>query len=168
MWVAHELLEPLPDDPFGFPVPGANGIAFYPPDILYVANTERGLIAMVRIQPDGSAGAVEAVTPHFAVPTVDGIAMDVHGDIHALLPGFALVGSSPLVRIDPGTGAVTPTVTEAVDVSMFDTPLSLASGRGPWGVTTVLVTNGDLPVVEGGPGPGVVQVEVGVPGFPVR
>lgn len=166
LWVAHPLLQPLPEDPFGNPLPGANGIAFYPPDILYVANTERSLIAKVRIEVDGSAGAVEAVTPHFAVPTVDGIALDVHGYIHAVLPGFSLVASSPLVRIDPGTGAVA--MTEPVDVSMFDTPLSLAFGRGPWGVTTVLVTNGDLPVVPGGPGPGVVQVEVGVPGFPVR
>jgi sugar lactone lactonase YvrE len=168
VWVEHPLLEPFPEDPFGFPLPGANGIAFYPPDILYVANTEKSLIAKVRIELDGSAGAVEAVTPAFAVPTADGIAVDVNGHIHAVLPGFLVLGTSPLVRVDPETGAITPTVTDPEDADRFDTPLSVAFGGGRWGVTTVLVTNGDLPVVPGGPGPGVVQVEVGVPGFPVR
>jgi len=166
-WVEDSLLTPLPADPFGSPLPGANGIAFYPPDILYIANTERSLIASVHIEPDGSAGPVEAVTAPFAVPTVDGIAMDVHGQIHAVLPGFTILQVSPLVRIDPVTGVVTPTVIDPVDMSRFDTPLSLAFGGGRWDVRTVLVTNGDLPVVPGGPGPGVVQVDVGVPGFPI-
>lgn len=167
-WIEDPLLGPLPTDPFGIPLPGANGIAFYPPDTLYVANTERSLIAKVQISKDGSAGAIDAVTSPFAVPTVDGIAVDVHGQIHAVLPGFSIVESSPLVRIDPETGTVTPTVTNPIDSSRFDTPLSLAFGAGRWGVRTVLVTNGDLPEVPGGPGPGVVQVDVGVPGFPIR
>jgi hypothetical protein len=112
---------------------------------------------------------VEAVTAPFAVPTIDGIAVDVHGQIHGVLPGFSLFpGGSPLVRVDPHTGAVTPTVIDPIDRSRFDTPLSLAFGRGRWDVRTALVTNGDLPgVQEEGPGPGVVQVDVGVPGFPI-
>lgn len=170
IWAEDPLLAPLTDDPFGFPLPGANGIAFFPSDTLYVANTERGLIASVQIEPDGSAGPVEAVTAPFAVPTVDGIAMDVRGRIHAVLPGFSVVpGASPLVRIDPVTGTVTPGVVSGIDMShFFDAPLSLAFGGGAqWDVRTVLATNGDLPVVPGGPGPGVVQVAVGVPGFPI-
>lgn len=167
-WVADALFEPLPSDPFGFPVPGANGIAFFPPDILYVANTEQGLIAKVRIKPDGSAGTVEAVTSAFAVPTVDGIAVDAHGQIYGVLPGFALLQTSPLVTIDRGTGAVTDVVDEVVGASAFDTPLSLAFGGGRWGVKAVLVTNGNLFDIPGGPGPGVVKLDVGVPGFPGR
>ncbi len=31
-WTQDPLLEPLPNDPFGFPLPGANGIGFYPPN----------------------------------------------------------------------------------------------------------------------------------------
>ena len=167
LWVENPLLAPLAEDPLGFPLPGANGIAFYPPVSLYVANTELGSIVMVRIEPDGSAGPVEVVTPPFAVPTVDGIAMDVHGQIHAVLPGFSILGVSPLVSVDPATGAVTPTVINPVDMGRFDTPLSLAFGGGRSDVGRVLVTNGDLPDVPGGPGPGVVQVDVGVPGFPI-
>jgi hypothetical protein len=165
-WVEDPLLLPLPTDPFGVPLPGANGLAFEPPDRLYVANTERGLIARVRVGPDGRPAAVEAVTVPFAVPTVDGIAMDVRGHIHAVIPGFALFQGLPLVSVDPGTGAVAPVVTDPAAVSRFDTPLSIAFGRGRRGASTVLVTNGDLPVVPGGAGPGVVQVDVGVPGMP--
>lgn len=167
-WIADALLEPLPTDPFGSPVPGANGIAFFPPDILYVANTEQSLIAKVRINPDGSAGTVEAITVPFAVPTIDGIAVDVHGQIYGVLPGFSLVESSPIVRIDPVTGAVTAMVSDFVASTAFDTPLSLAFAGGRLGVMTVLMTNGDLPIAPGGPGPGVVKVNVGVPGYPVR
>lgn len=167
LWLADELLSPLADDPLGFPLPGANGIAFYRPDLVYVANTERGLIARVEILPGGRAGVPTPVTAPFAVPTVDGIAVDIHGHVHAALPGFALFGAAPLVRVDPSTGTVTPTVVDSVDLTRFDSPLSLIFGSGRWDVRTVLVTNGDLPVVPGGPGPGVVQVDVGVPGFPV-
>jgi sugar lactone lactonase YvrE len=167
LFVEDPLLAPLPSDPFGSPLPGANGIAFYPPNLLYVANTERGIIARVRIASDEQATSVEPVTAPFAVPTVDGIAMDVQGQIHAVLPGFIPLQTSPLVRIDPATGTVTATVVTLVDMSRFDTPLSLAFGSGPWDVRTVLVTNGDLPIVPGGPGPGVVQVDVGVSGFPI-
>ena len=166
-WVADPLLLPLATDPFGVPLPGANGLAFEAPDTLYVANTERGLIARVRIERDGRPGAVEAMTMPFAVPTVDGIAMDIRGHIYAVIPGFALLQSSPLVRVDPRSGAVHPVVTDPVAAGSFDTPLSVAFGAGQWGVRTVLVTNGDLPVVSGGAGPGVVQVDVGVPGMPV-
>lgn len=167
LFVEDPLLAPLPFDPYGTPLPGANGIAFFPPDILYVANSERSLIARVLIASDGHASAVEAVTAPFAVPIPDGIAMDVHGHIHAVLPAFPLLQTSPLVKIDPATGAVTPTVINPVDMSRFDTPLSLAFGSGPWDARTVLATNGDLQTVPGGPGPGVVQVEVGVAGFPI-
>jgi len=38
-WAEHELLAPAPDDPLGFPLPGANGIGFDRPNHLYVANT---------------------------------------------------------------------------------------------------------------------------------
>jgi sugar lactone lactonase YvrE len=136
--------------------------------VRYVANTEQGVIARVRINPDGSAGTVEALTPAFAVPVVDGIAVDAHGQIYGVLPAFSVLQTSPLVRIDPDTGAVTAIVAEVVGASAFDKPLSLTFAGGRWGVKAVFVTNGDLPVFPGGPGPGVVKVDTGVPGFPVR
>ncbi len=165
-WITDPLLAPLPTNPFGVALPGANGIAFVPPDRLYVANTERGLIAVVPILPDGSAGAVHAVTAAFAVPTVDGIAVDAHGRIYGALPGFSLLTRPPLVRIDPDTGEVNAVVTDPADMSRFDTPVSLAFAGGRWGGRRVVVTNADLPIAPGGAGPGVAQVEVGAPGVP--
>jgi len=165
-WISDALLAPLPGNPFGIALPGANGIVFRPPDELYVANTERGMVLKIRIEPDGRPGGIEPVTAPFAVPTVDGIAMDARGAVYAAIPGFSLLASSPLVRIDPTSGAVTPIVTDAEELSHFDTPLSVTFGAGPAGHGTVLMTNGDLPIAPGGAGPGLVRVRVGVPGMP--
>jgi sugar lactone lactonase YvrE len=164
-WIQHELLAPDEEDPFGFPIPGANGIAYYPPNQLYVANTEKGLVARVYIQPDGEAGMVELVSQAFDILTIDGIAVDAQGTIYGVIAGYSLLGSSPLVNIDPHSGEITRIISED-QLAKFDFPLSLAFGRGARDQKSVFVTNGDLPIAEGGPGPGLVQVGIGVPGFP--
>jgi sugar lactone lactonase YvrE len=167
LWLSHPLLEPLPDDPFGIPLIGVNGIAFNADqDSIYFANTERSIIGRVHVQGDGSPGMPELVTAPFAVPTADGIALDVHGDIHVVLPGFALFGTPPLVKVDAATGAVSATVVNPDDVAKFDVPLSIAFGSDGLGVKTVFITNGDLPAVPGDHNPGVVHAGVGVPGLP--
>lgn len=165
-WMQHELLEPAQDDPLGLTLPGANGIAFYPPNQLYVANTEKGLLARIRIQPDGNPGQVDLIAAGPALLSMDGIAVDALGDIYGLIPGYALLGTNPLVKINPNTGEVVPIVTNAEEMAKFDVPLSLAFGRGARDQKSVFITNGDIPVVEGGPGSGVVQTGVGSPGFP--
>ncbi len=182
-WAHDVLLEPLPFDPFGFPVPGANGIAFFPPNHLYVANTEHGLILHIPINADGTPGEVELVAgnpvpadptlwvPDFRLWTADGVAVDENGDIHVVIAGFAIISEmtglelSPLVRVDPDSGAVTltPTVRDA-----FDLPLGLAFGRLAPDDTSVFVTNGDLFQDPIGPGPGVVKAGVGVRGYSGR
>lgn len=168
LWIQHELLEPAPDDPLGIPLPGANGIGFSPPNHLYAANTEKGLIAHVPINLlDGSAGEPTLVTQAFALLTVDGLAVDATGQIHGVIPGFAVLGTSPLVRVDPATGDTVPTVDPSA-FGQFDFPLSLAFGRGARDHESVYAANGDLPFLPGGPGPGITQANVGVAGFPVR
>jgi sugar lactone lactonase YvrE len=165
-WAQDPLLEPFPDDPFGFPLPGANGIGFFHRShALYVANTERSMLLRIDIAPDGSAGPVVAVTPEFSLLLPDGIAVDVHGNVHAVLPGFSLFGTPPLVQVDTATGVITPTVTDPAEAAKFDTPASIAFGKRH-DSRSVYVTNADLPVVPGGPGPGVVRVGVGVLGSP--
>ncbi len=164
LWTDDSALAPLPDDPFGFPTVGANGIAFYPPDSIYVANTEKGQLFRFPVLPDGSAGAAEAVTPFYALPSIDGIAVDVHGNIHAVLPGHAILGFlPPVVSIDPDSGVAMRSSLEGFDGD-FDIPLSLAFGTGPGQKTSVFVTNGDLPVAPVGPGPSLLRVKVGVKG----
>ena len=122
----------------------------------------RGLIARITLGADGSPGPLQVVAEGFSLLTIDGIAMDVRGEIHGVVAGFALLGTDPLVRVEPSTGTIrsTPTIAAA-----FDVPLSIAFGAGPWDHSTVFVTNGALPIGVPGPGPGVVQAEVGVPGF---
>ena len=166
LWAQHELLQPDPQHPFGFPLPGANGIAFHPPDTLYVANTEKGLVARVPIEPDGGAGQPSLVASGPALLTIDGLAVDARGGIHAVIAGHAVLGTSPLVRVDPRTGTTTSSLAAGQDED-FDVPLSIAFGRGVRSSRAIYVTNGDLP---GFPPehhkPGLVEANVGVAGFP--
>jgi sugar lactone lactonase YvrE len=164
-WIHHEYLEAVPDSDLGVWLPGANGIAFYPPNNLYVANTGKGMIVKIIIMPDGSAGPVKIVSNHPSLLTVDGIAVDIHGDIHAVIAGFLITQSKPLVKVDAKTGQVAPSVILDEEIAKFDFPLSIAFGSGSRDRQSVFITNGDLPLVDFGPGAGVIQVGVGVPGF---
>ncbi|MGH3079353.1 MAG: SMP-30/gluconolactonase/LRE family protein [Gaiellaceae bacterium] len=166
LWIEHELLEPFPFDPAGIPLPGANGIAFSPPNHLYLANTEKGLIAHVPVNlSDGSAGEPTLVAQAFELLTVDGLAVDATGQIHGAIPAFVVLGTSPLVRVDPATGDIS--TVDPSEFGEFDVPLSLAFGRGARDQKSVYVANGNFLNIPGGPGPGITQANVGVPGFPV-
>ena len=154
-WIQDALLAPAnPQDPRLPPV-GANGIAFAAPNLIYVANTQRGLIARITIEPDGRAGPLEVVGRSLSLLTIDGIAVDTRGRIYGVVPGAAALGTDPLVTVDTVTGAVRAI---AVDPNVFDTPLSVALGRGSRDHQTLFITNGDVPIVPGGPGPGIVYL----------
>jgi hypothetical protein len=162
LWVHDPLLAPgSPSLPILPPV-GANGIVFLPPNLLFVANTRQGSIIRIPIAPDGSAGTPAVAAQDPALLTVDGLAADTFGNIHAVIPGFALLQSHPLVQVDPGTGQVVQTPTED---AAFHFPLSLAFATGPWDPRTVFVVNGGE-IVPGfpGAGPGLVQAKVSAPG----
>jgi sugar lactone lactonase YvrE len=181
VWAVHELFAPFADfDPIVLPVgeelvplplPGANGIAFVPPHHLYVANTERGLLLRLAIQADGSAGELEvaagdSLNPYTPLLTIDGIAADAQGRIHAVVPGFPILGlfgvpaASPLVMFDPASDELSFTVTDpAVAFGFLHTPLSLSAGRLPGDESTVFVANSGLFAdLIPGPGPGIAQV----------
>lgn len=160
-WVNHALLGPgNPIAPLLPPI-GANGIAFVPPNSLFVANTESGAIVRVSIQADGSPGTPTLVVRDFRLASLDGLAADVHGLLHGVVPGSALFGTHPLVHVDPATGEISQTT---VDPTAFHFPLSLAFGAGAWDPRSVYVTNGGALFPVPGPGPGVIRVRVGIPG----
>jgi sugar lactone lactonase YvrE len=167
-WVQHEDLEPDPDERLGMPLPGVNGVAFYPPNNLYVSNTGKGFIVRIEILPDGSAGLVDAFAKDSSLLTVDGIAVDTNGDIHAVIPGSILLQTKPLVIVNAKSGDVIPSVVLEDEIAKFDFPLSIAFGLGQRDRKSVFITNGDLPLAEIGFGPGVIQVGVGVTGFPMK
>ena len=158
-WVQHELLAPAPEDPYGFPLPGANGIAFVRPNRLYVANTEKGLIAHVPINPDGSAGTPTLLADGPDLATADGLAADAHGGLHAVIPGAAPLGVAPLVHIDPATGATSGL--DETEWADFDVPLGLTAGTGRHH-SGLFATNGDLNGIPPDAHlPGVVEVNLG-------
>jgi sugar lactone lactonase YvrE len=191
LWAQDELLAPFPFDPFGIPLPtgelqplelpGANGIAFFPPNHLYVANTEKALVVHVPIKANGGAGQARIVAGE-AVPsdseawlpdprlwTIDGIAMDAHGDIYGVIPASPVISQvsglslTPLVRIHAASGEVCAVRT---DPGAFHIPLSLAFGRGARDRSSVFVTNSALfAELFPGPGPGMIRAEAGGPGF---
>ena len=156
LWVRHPLLAPR-----GLGI-GANGVAFIPPATLYVANTEQNLIARIPIRADGRPGTPSVAAADPLLQIIDGLAADAHGDLYAAVVGFSIVGTAPVVRVDPRTGAVAPVT---MGTEGFDWPTSLAFGRGPRDHKSLYVANSGL-FAEGRPdaAPGVVRLGAGVPG----
>ena len=154
IWIRDALLAPADPQDSRLPPVGANGIAFAPPNLVYVANTQRGLIAQIPVGPDGRPGPLQVIAQSFALLTIDGITVDQRGRIYGVVPGATVLGTNPLVTVDGVTGAV-----HAIEVnpSLFDTPLSVVLGVGR-AHQTLFITNGDLPIAPGGAGPGIVYV----------
>lgn len=157
LWLQHVLLEGLGEIP-GYPPIGANGIAYRHRN-LYVANTEKGLMLRIPIWKGGGAGYPEIIAEGPELYGLDGIALDVHGNIYA-----ALVLQSKLVRIDPVGGDV---VDLATADDGLDEPASLAFGTGRGRRQSLFVTNYAVIPPEAGFGPAVLKMDVGVPGLPL-
>ena len=156
-WLQHELLEGLGEIP-GYPPIGANGIVYWK-RTLYVANTEKGLILRIPIRLDGSPGEPEILADSPSVYGPDGLALDVFGNIYV-----PLVFQDKLVRVDPVDGSVTELAT--IDDGL-DEPASLAFGTGKGDRRTIFVTNFSVIPEDGGAGPALLKVEIGVPGRPL-
>jgi sugar lactone lactonase YvrE len=160
LWIQDETLVgfllPGPGAP---PVPlGANGIA-YRHGSMYVANTSEAQIVRIPVLKDGSAGTPEIFVKNPAELTpLDGIALDVHGNIYGLV-----IAQSKLVRIDAQTKEITTLATAA---DGLDFPASLAFGSGKGNRQSVFVTNFAIGP-PGGTGPALLKVEIGVPGLPL-
>lgn len=155
LWIRHPMLAPDP-------LIGANGVAFVPPNNLYVANLDRALIARIRIRPDGRPTEPEIAATGFELLGIDGLTADARGMLYAAIVVSAGVGNAPLVMVDPKTGTI---IASTAAASSFDLPTSLAFGRGPLDHKSVYVVNSGL-LPEGRPeaAPGVVRVGVGVNG----
>jgi sugar lactone lactonase YvrE len=151
VWYESPLLQGTGAFDFGVPL-GANGIAYRQGELV-VGNTERARLVRIAIEPDGSAGAVAVLAEDPRLLGVDGLAVDVHGNVWA-----AVIAQNTIVRVSP-SGAIT-TVATAADG--LDWASSIAFGK-----------NGDLWAVNyaigppGGPGPALLRLAVGVKGQPV-
>jgi sugar lactone lactonase YvrE len=158
-WLAHALLQGTGAFGLGFPI-GANGIA-YDNGIMWIVNSEQGSLVRVPVNPDGSAGSPVLFAADPALFGIDGIALDVHGRVYG-----AVNVQNTIVRIDPTSGAFA-TIADAADG--LDFPASLAFGTGQSLRKTMFIVNFaflDDPAAPTPPGPGIVKMEVGVPGRP--
>lgn len=154
LWAQHELLEGDGSFGLGFPI-GANGIALRG-NRLVVATTERGLLVDIPVNPDGSAGTPTTLAQAPELVGTDGIAVDVHGNVYA-----GVGGQDALVRVDnDGSIGVLATAEDGLNQ-----PATLAFGTGRRDHKTLFVTN--FAIFSPEPTPGVVTVDVGVPGRPV-
>jgi len=145
--------------------PGANGVAIWK-DSVYVANTAKGSLVRIPILKDGSAGQAEVVAGDNSCDGgelfgMDGIALDVHGMVYALL-----VLQHKMVRIDPSDGSFVVLLTEE---DGLHNPASIAFGTGKGDRKSVFITNYALlpPAPEDSLGPAVLKYNVGVPGLPL-
>jgi len=143
---------------------GANGIA-HDRSRLLVANTELKQVVEVPIEPSGAPGTpriVHAFSGDLAF--LDGIGVDVAGNAYVLVAGM-----NQLVQLDRA-GTATVLATHADDG--LNVPASLAFGVRGQAKRTLFVTNFSLPPLvdlagSGPPTPGVVAIEVPLPGPPL-
>jgi sugar lactone lactonase YvrE len=159
IWLQHELVAGCTPEDFG-----ANGIAFWKSG-MYVANTGRGALVYVPVANDGSPGEPEMVAGNMdCVPEglfgMDGIALDVHGDVYAML-----VLQNMIVKIDPDDGSYTTLLTG--EDGLWN-PASIAFGTGKGDRESIFITN--YAVIPPGSelfGPAVLKYDVGVAGLPL-
>ncbi|MHB9006404.1 MAG: SMP-30/gluconolactonase/LRE family protein [Limisphaerales bacterium] len=175
LWLRDELLTgACPPIFFSFPV-GANGVAFYH-RALYSINTDKTLVVRIPVRPDGSPGQPEVwkqvqdlpESPFYQSPAfplqLDGLALDVRGNVYIAVPS-----RNAIVRIHADDRSQE-TIAIHPDVPL-DAPLSLAFGTGKGNRECLFVINGGfvallIPELPW-PDPGLVKIEVGIPGLPL-
>ena len=178
LWYMDSALDGGPHPEAGT-LPGANGIVFYPPNKLYVANTFQSSISCITIGKRGEARNVKWSISNFLLMNIDGIAVDVHENIYGVLPVSTINNlpengpppMPPVVMLNPKSQEVTPVVVSS-EAHNFNTPTSLVFGTGgQWDRKSVYVANAGLfygQSHEPWSNPGVVKVFVGIPGKPMK
>ncbi len=180
VWLRDDLLTGNPPYLFPYPV-GANGIAFYQ-GALYVINTDKALVVRIPVLPDGGPGEpevwkqVEDVPESFLYQSpffplmLDGLAMDVSGNVYVAVPSRSAVIRINAADRSQETIAVYPPVSPGPLPAPIDAPLSLAFGTGKGERKSLFVTDSGMmgAFLPGNwPGPGLVKVQVGIPGLPL-
>ncbi|MDX1620835.1 MAG: SMP-30/gluconolactonase/LRE family protein [Nitriliruptorales bacterium] len=156
MWLADATLAGT-GALLGVPI-GANGIE-YRHGVLYVAVTEQATIVTVPVQPDGDPGTPTVLTSLSSPP--DGLSLDAHGTVYA-----ALISESKIVAAASDGSSVSDVAVGAP----LDWPSSIAFGTSRGQQRTLYAVNfsiGEAFDAPSGTGPGVLAIDVGVPGMPL-
>lgn len=159
----HDLLTGVcVPNPIPYPI-GANGLAYRDGNLI-VANSEKALLLEIPVLESGGLGEVSVLThlagtSDFGPWMIDGIALDVHGNIYS-----AMVVGSLVVRVDANGDHMSVVATPA---DGLDFPASLAFGTGKGERQSIFVTNLAFVVPPGFAGPGFSKIDVGQPGMPL-
>jgi sugar lactone lactonase YvrE len=164
----HDLLTGVcVDNPIPYPI-GANGLA-YRHGSLFVANSEKALLMEIPVLKGAELGEISILADlsgividgfTFGDPMIDGIALDVHGNIYA-----AIVTGNAIVRVSHDGGSAEVLATDADKLTF---PASLAFGTGKGERSSVFVTNLAFdPYPPFLAGPGLTKIDVGQPGMPL-
>jgi len=136
---------------------GANGIAFNKHGDMLVANTDFGEIIRIPTNPDGSAGPASVFSgPNCDLWGADGVSMDNADNLYV-----AANSKGQIDRLDRG-GHVQ--VLAAGDPLSFPSDIAFATGFGDR--KTIFISNFAAFPTSGG-APGVVAMDVGIPGRPI-
>lgn len=160
VWSADPLLLPAPTTPpiFGGPL-GPNGIAFdHEKGSLYVLVTQSGRIVEIPVEPDGSASPAGVYAEDNALAGADGMALDNGGNIYVC----ANI-QHQIVRVSPDGN-----LDILAQGGLLSTPTTLAFGRAGNQKTLFISNNSRFfspnPAV---PGPGLLKLDLGIPGRPL-
>jgi len=139
---------------------GANGLAFDKHGDLFAANTTIGAIVRIPVDRDGAA----QVANYFVAPTcelwgADGIAFDNRDNLYV-----AVNIQRKIVRIDRAGNME---IVAAAPKDALSVPSDLAFGTGRGYRRQIFITNFAAPPLGGGT-PGVVTMDVGIPGRRLR
>jgi sugar lactone lactonase YvrE len=155
VWIQDAMLSGDGSLGLGLPL-GANGIVYRHGEVL-VANTEGARIVRIPVLADGTAGTLEVIVEDPILYPTDGIALDVRGNI------YAVTSTDMLLRIS-FDGSSIDVLATAKDG--LDEPASLAFGTGKGNRKSIFFTNFAF-LQNGGAGPSVMKIGVGVPGVPL-
>jgi sugar lactone lactonase YvrE len=158
----HQTATPAPNSPLPFPI-GANRIAHQDGSV-FVNNTEKALVIEIPVMPNGMAGTpsvpaqVTGVDPDFGPPGLDGMALDVRGNIYV-----PVINHSRIVKIASDGSSIEDVATLADGLGF---PASLASWTGKGERRSLFATNYSLgpPIFAG---PGLVKLTMEDPGMPL-
>jgi sugar lactone lactonase YvrE len=151
IWLQSPLLAGNGSAGIGVPI-GANGIAFRQ-NSLIVANSEGARLVKIPIKPDGSPGTATVLAEGSALYGIDGIALDVHGNVWA-----AVILQSAIKRVST-SGQIT-TIATAADGLDFTSGVAFGKNQDLWAVNFAIGP-------PGGTGPALLRLDAGVKGQPL-
>jgi sugar lactone lactonase YvrE len=147
IWADDPLLKPSAGHVF----PGPNGLQVFH-DEMYVSNSDQADILAVKIEPDGSAGAIRV---HSTGTPCDDFAFDEHGNLYCGTDPFGT-----LLKIAPdGSSQIVLTTADGLDG-----PTSVAFGRGENDEHDLYIANGAFPFFSVTHRPSLLKVHLGVAG----